>query len=42
MREGKETEVAVTVGAYHAAPAPAPRRIVPTPMPPQPSPQPPR
>jgi len=42
MREGKETEVTVTVGAYHAGPAPSPQRIVPTPTPPQPSPQPPR
>ena len=29
MREGKETEVAVTVGAYQAAPTRAPRRVVP-------------
>ena len=45
MREGKETEVAVTVGAYQAA-ARAPRRPGPPPAPrqpqPQPSPQPPR
>jgi S1-C subfamily serine protease len=41
MREGKETEVAVTVGAYQAAPR-APRRVVPAPAPRQPSPQPPR
>ena len=45
MREGKETEVAVTVGAYQAAaPARAPRRSGPAPAPrqPQPSPQQPR
>ena len=41
MREGKETQVAVTVGAYQAAPR-VPRRIVPVPGPRQPSPQPPR
>ena len=42
MREGKETQVAVTVGAYQAAPR-VPRRIVPAPGPRQPSPpQPPR
>ena len=41
MREGKETEVAVTVGAYQAAPR-VPRRVVPAPGPRQPSPQPPR
>jgi len=41
MREGKETEVAVTVGAYQAAPR-VPRRLVPAPGPSQPSPQPPR
>ena len=44
MREGKEQEVAVTVGAYQAAPTRAPRRpgAVPAPRQPQPSPQPPR
>ena len=46
MREGKEQEVAVTVGAYQAQPLRAPRRVVPMPRPPQqpepPSPQPPR
>jgi serine protease Do len=36
MREGKETEVAVTVGAYHAGPGRAARPRVPTPTPPQP------
>ena len=37
MREGKETEVAVTVGAYQAPPLPrVPRRMVPTPRPPAP------
>jgi serine protease Do len=41
MREGKETQVAVTVGAYQATPR-VPRRIVPAPGPRQPSPQPPR
>jgi serine protease Do len=41
MREGKETQVAVTVGAYQAAPR-VPRRVVPAPGPRQPSPQPPR
>jgi S1-C subfamily serine protease len=41
MREGKEQEVAVTVGAYQAAPR-VPRRLVPAPGPRQPSPQPPR
>jgi serine protease Do len=41
MREGKEQQVAVTVGAYQAAPR-VPRRIVPAPGPRQPSPQPPR
>ena len=41
MREGKETQVAVTVGAYQAAPR-VPRRVVPAPSPRQPSPQPPR
>jgi serine protease Do len=42
MREGKEQEVAVTVGAYQAAPlrAPAPRRPGPVPVPRQPQPQP--
>jgi serine protease Do len=40
MREGKETEVAVTVGAYQASPVRAPRRPVPAPAPRQPSPQP--
>jgi serine protease Do len=41
MREGKETEVAVTVGAYQAQPMPrVPRRMVPAPRPP--APQPPR
>jgi serine protease Do len=40
MREGKETEVAVTVGVYQAAPARAPRRTGPTPAPRQPQPQP--
>ncbi|HEY7203181.1 MAG TPA: trypsin-like peptidase domain-containing protein [Methylomirabilota bacterium] len=41
MREGKETEVAVTVGAYQAPPMPrVPRRVVPAPRPP--APQPPR
>jgi serine protease Do len=40
MREGKETEVAVKVGAYQAGPR-APRRVVPGPTPRQPSPQPP-
>jgi serine protease Do len=38
MREGKETEVAVKVGAYQAGPR-APRRVVPGPTPRQPSPQ---
>jgi len=46
MREGKEQEVAVTVGAYQAQPLRAPRRVVPMPRAPQqpepPSPQPPR
>jgi serine protease Do len=41
MREGKETQVAVTVGAYQAAPR-VPRRVVPAPGPRQPTPQPPR
>ncbi len=42
MREGKEQEVAVTVGAYQAQPR-IPRRVVPMPRSPQPpSPQPPR
>jgi serine protease Do len=41
MREGKEQQVAVTVGAYQAAPR-VPRRLVPAPGPRQPSPQPPR
>jgi len=37
MREGKETEVAVTVGAYQAPPMPrVPRRMVPAPRPPAP------
>jgi serine protease Do len=37
MREGKETEVAVTVGAYQAQPMPrVPRRMVPAPRPPAP------
>jgi serine protease Do len=37
IREGKETEVAVTVGAYQAPPASrAPRRMVPAPRPPAP------
>jgi serine protease Do len=40
MREGKETEVAVTVGAYQASPVRAPRRIVPVPTPRPPAPQP--
>jgi serine protease Do len=39
MREGKETEVAVTVGAYQAGPARA-RRTVPAPTPRPPAPQP--
>ncbi len=39
MREGKETEVAVTVGAYQAGPA-RPRRPVPAPTPRPPAPQP--
>jgi serine protease Do len=39
MREGKETEVAVTVGAYQAGPA-RPRRAVPAPTPRPPAPQP--
>jgi serine protease Do len=39
MREGKETEVAVTVGAYQAGPRPA-RRVVPGPTPRPPTPQP--
>jgi serine protease Do len=39
MREGKETEVAVTVGAYQAGPR-APRRVVPGPTPRPPTPQP--
>jgi serine protease Do len=39
MREGKETEVAVTVGAYQAGPRP-PRRVVPGPTPRPPTPQP--
>jgi len=42
MREGKEQQVAVTVGAYQTAPR-VPRRLVPpAPGPRQPSPQPPR
>jgi serine protease Do len=41
MREGKETEVAVTVGAYQPAPLRAPRRPGPVPAPRQPQPQPP-
>jgi len=41
MREGKETEVAVTVGAYQAGPR-VPRRLVPAPAPRPRSPQPPR
>ena len=40
MREGKETEVAVTVGAYQAAPPRGPRPSGPTPAPRQPQPQP--
>ena len=40
MREGKEQEVAVTVGAYQAAPLRAPRRPGPVPAPRQPQPQP--
>jgi serine protease Do len=37
MREGKETEVAVTVGAYQGPPASrVPRRVVPAPRPPAP------
>jgi len=40
VREGKETEVAVTVGAYQAAPVRVPRRTGPTPAPGQPQPQP--
>jgi len=37
MREGKETEVAVTVGAYQTPPMPrVPRRMVPAPRPPAP------
>ncbi|HEY7038435.1 MAG TPA: trypsin-like peptidase domain-containing protein [Methylomirabilota bacterium] len=37
LREGKETEVAVTVGAYQGAPTPrVPRRMVPAPRPPAP------
>lgn len=40
VREGKETEVAVTVGAYQAAPVHVPRRAGPTPAPGQPQPQP--
>lgn len=39
MREGKETEVTVTVGAYQAGPA-RPRRPVPAPTPRPPAPQP--
>ena len=39
MREGKETEVAVTVGAYQVGPR-APRRVVPGPTPRPPTPQP--
>ncbi len=39
MREGKETEVAVTVGAYQAGPS-RPRRAVPAPTPRPPAPQP--
>ena len=46
VREGKEQEVAVTVGAYQAQPLRAPRRVVPMPRVPEgpqpPSPQPPR
>jgi serine protease Do len=42
MREGKETEVAVTVGAYQSQPRPARVRPTPAPGPRQPSPQPPR
>ena len=39
IREGKETEVAVKVGAYQARPITAPRRLVPPPSTPrQPSP----
>jgi len=40
MREGKEQEVAVTVGAYQAAPTRTPRRPGPVPAPRQPQPQP--
>lgn len=39
MREGKETEVAVTVGAYQAGPVRA-RRVAPSPNPRAPAPQP--
>ena len=44
MREGKETEVAVTVGAYQSSPPPrVPRRVTPpSPRTPAPQPQPPR
>jgi serine protease Do len=41
LREGKEQEVAVTVGAYQAQPR-VPRRVAPAPSPRAPSPQPPR
>ncbi len=41
MREGKETEVAVTIGAYRGS-SRVPRRPVPAPGPRQPSPEPPR
>jgi serine protease Do len=41
LREGKEREVAVTVGAYQAQPR-VPRRVAPAPSPRAPSPQPPR
>jgi serine protease Do len=41
LREGKEQEVAVTVGAYQAQPR-VPRRVPPAPSPRAPSPQPPR
>lgn len=42
FREGKETELSVTVGAYQGASGRVPRRVAPTPAPPQPAPQPPR
>ena len=39
MREGKETEVAVTVGAYRASEPRPPRRVAPAPAPPAPAPR---